>query len=159
MVMPGRAVAQSSAERLILERVARAERLLAEQRRRVLRWEESGLDLAEAQAVLKIMESITAQFHLAWRLFQDFGQHPATPAADPVMHPVDAGSGPDASWTVAACPPVSKVACPHCGLGLRLEGDCTFSYDMNEWAQRCRYQGLQTPSLCQLFREQPTTVH
>jgi len=55
--------ARAGAERLMLERVERAERLLAAQRRLVLqlearRLDARGFDLVEARALLKVMESV-----------------------------------------------------------------------------------------------------
>ena len=41
--------------------------------------------------------------------------------------------------------------CPRCGLVLRVEtraDDLTFSYDVEEWRQRCKVPDLSSPALC-----------
>lgn len=152
-----------AAEEFFLQFLERAERLVAVQRRRVLQLEGRGLDLAQAQALLKLMEAVTEQFHVAWRLFRSRVQRLALPADAPSSG--ESGS-PVARAGVPATPAAephileAPMSCPHCGLMLHRAGaDGALEYDMNEWAQRCRNPALQTPALCQLLRQKWATVH
>jgi hypothetical protein len=148
-------------EQLILERLHRAERLLATQRRHVCQLEARGLDGAQAQSLLALMESVTDQFYLTWRLFRAY-RRPAI-SSDPAPPPAPAEARPAAAPPAlpsAAVAAASHVPCPHCGLGLGLKGrDGAISYDISEWQRRCRHQELQTPVLCQLLPLATQTVH
>jgi hypothetical protein len=115
----------------------------------------------EARALLKVMESVAEQFHVAWRLFRTYAQ-PSEPAwHEPARAAIAEGSSPTAgSWPATPGASAAHVSCPHCGLRLGLGGENgAFGYDMREWARRCRYQKLQTPALCQLLQERLATVH
>jgi hypothetical protein len=152
-----------SQEQMILERIARAERMLAAQRERVLRYEARGLDLAESRALLRLMESVTKQFHLALALFRTYGRLPGDPSTPTVEEPPSATT---ANVPVAARGLATQTLCSLCGLkldwGSRNGDPCDgnmLTYDINEWERCCRHRGLQTPALCQLLPHRLATVH
>jgi hypothetical protein len=144
-------ISHETMEQLILERLHRVERLLATQRRYVCQLEARGLDGAQAQSLLALMEAVTDQFYLTWRLFRAY-RRPAT-SSDPATGPATPAA--PAETRPAAAPPAlpsravaaaTRVPCPHCGLGLGLQGrDGAIAYDIGEWQRRCRHQELQTP--------------
>src|SRR5262245_27752522 len=81
----------SATERLFFERLARAERLVADQRLRVRRLKVGGFDIAQPQALLRLMEAVTEQFRSAWRLYR---VHQAPPPLQLGVWPVSAAPSP-----------------------------------------------------------------
>ena len=174
--MKMRPTAYGPRERLLLKRVQRVEWLVDAQRRRLLQYEASGMDLVQPRALLKLMEAVAEQFQVAWGLACTFAQSSVSTssltAALSIKEPVSAvavGScGPAATVSETLGPERrvearrldAQVPCPHCGLVLQLGAeDGALMYNVNDWAQRCRYPGLQTPALCQLLLEKRATLH
>jgi len=54
------------------------------------------------------------------------------------------------------------IACPDCGLAIRVLPDATGSqlvYDINDWQRRCRSLNLGGPALCLVGREGLALIH
>jgi hypothetical protein len=154
-------------EEVLSARVARAERLLEDQRLRVHRLRACGLNASAALALLHLMESVTEQFRTAWRLIRAYPQplkiavdgrqstRPLAPVAgiaEPLLPP---GSGSGIVHGQPARQPTRRNAifsCPHCGLPLGLgDGNGSVVYSVYQWTRRCRYLTLQSAGLCQLL--------
>jgi capsular polysaccharide biosynthesis protein len=153
-------------ERLLLERVARAERLLAAQRVLVRKLENGGFDITQPRALLQLMEAVTEQFRTTCRLFRTY--RPPPPIRREVSRAPPAPST-ERSWTrpaAAEAPPAIRATdlatfpCRHCGMALAVarESDGALVYQLAQWRRRCRYQTLQAPALCQLIPKSADAV-
>lgn len=161
------ALSGDDTERLLFERIVRAERLVAAQRLCIGRLQARGSDIAQPQALLGLMEAITEQFRTAWMLFRAHPPVPpvrpgvrSTPATPPsVLHSRRPAPAEPPS-TLPATDPAS-FRCPHCGLALSLrwQGDGALVYGIGEWLRLCRHQELQTPVVCQFLQSSARVMH